>query len=123
MVLASGLIVSTLPKVVLSVLWFKILVIDYSTYCLKMDTYILTSQDFSWLQKGQLNCWSRGSMALRFGGGFRFDLRRPMSSFIYTKLEFVYVFLAKVTGLTVLLFNIVSVQTTFHILSGSGKCC
>lgn len=36
----------------------------------KAKTYILTSQDFSWLQNGQLNCVSKGSMALRLVGGF-----------------------------------------------------
>ena len=39
---------------------------------------ILTSHDFSWLQKGQLKSVSRGSMVLRLGPGPRFDLRRPM---------------------------------------------
>ena len=32
--------------------------------------YILTSHDFSWLQNGQLNCVSNGSIAFRFVGGF-----------------------------------------------------
>lgn len=41
-------------------------------------TYIFTSQLFSWLQNGQLNSWSKGSIALRLGGGFRFDFLRPM---------------------------------------------
>lgn len=41
-------------------------------------SYILTSQDFSWLQNGQLNCVSNGSIALRFGGGFLLLLRRPI---------------------------------------------
>jgi hypothetical protein len=33
---------------------------------------------FSWLQKGQLNMISKGSMALRLGPAERLDLRRPM---------------------------------------------
>ena len=40
-------------------------------------TYIFTSQDFSWLQKGQLNCLSRGS-ALLLGAGFLLDLLLPI---------------------------------------------
>lgn len=44
-------------------------------------TYILTSQDFSWLQNGQLNCVSSGWIALRFGGGLFFAFLRPMFGF------------------------------------------
>lgn len=44
----------------------------------KKNTYIFTSQLFSWLQNGQLNIWSNGSMVRLFGGGLRFDFRRPM---------------------------------------------
>ncbi len=40
---------------------------------------ILTSQDRSWLQKGQLKLVSSGSIALRFWGALRLDLRRPMA--------------------------------------------
>ena len=40
---------------------------------------ILTSQLFSWLQNGQLKSVSSGSVARFFGGGFRFDLRLPIS--------------------------------------------
>ena len=42
-----------------------------------LQTYIFTSQDFSWLQKGQLNCLSSGSCLL-LGAGFRLDLRLPI---------------------------------------------
>lgn len=41
-------------------------------------TYIFTSQDFSWLQNGQLNCVSSGWIAFRFGGGLFFAFRRPI---------------------------------------------
>lgn len=44
-------------------------------------TYILTSQDFSWLQNGQLNCVSSGWIALRFGGGLFFAFLRPIFRF------------------------------------------
>lgn len=44
----------------------------------RMQTHIFTSHDFSWLQNGQLNWMSSGSMFLRFGGGFLFALRRPI---------------------------------------------
>lgn len=40
---------------------------------------ILTSQDFSWLQNGQLNCVSRGSMAFLFAGGFLLLFLRPIA--------------------------------------------
>jgi hypothetical protein len=39
---------------------------------------ILTSHDFSWLQKGQLNMMSRGSMFFFLGPGVRLDFLRPM---------------------------------------------
>lgn len=39
----------------------------------------LTSQDFSWLQKGQLNITSRGSIVFLLGGGLDAFLRRPIS--------------------------------------------
>lgn len=42
-------------------------------------THIFTSQDFSWLQKGQVNWVSRVPVIFFFGGGFRFDFLRPMS--------------------------------------------
>lgn len=41
-------------------------------------THIFTSQDFSWLQNGQLNVASSGWIARFFGGGFLFDFRRPI---------------------------------------------
>lgn len=41
-------------------------------------THIFTSQDFSWLQKGQVNWVSRVPVIFFLGGGFRLDLRRPM---------------------------------------------
>lgn len=40
--------------------------------------YIFTSHDFSWLQNGQLNWRSKGSIAFLFGGGFRLLFLRPM---------------------------------------------
>ena len=42
-------------------------------------THIFTSQDFSWLQKGQVNWVSRVPVIFFLGGGFRFDFLRPMS--------------------------------------------
>jgi hypothetical protein len=55
----------------------KIIFIAYTSfYCiiynalLNNKTYIFTSHDFSWLQKGQLNCESSGSTIFLFGGGF-----------------------------------------------------
>lgn len=41
-------------------------------------THILTSQDFSWLQKGQVNCVSNVPVIFFLGGGLRFDFRRPI---------------------------------------------
>lgn len=43
-------------------------------------THIFTSQDFSWLQKGQVNWVSRVPVIFFFGGGFRFDFLRPISA-------------------------------------------
>jgi len=40
---------------------------------------IFTSQDFSWLQNGQVNWVSRVPVIFFLGGGFRFDFLRPMS--------------------------------------------
>lgn len=51
--------------------------VEHSSNNSKLN-YILTSHDLSWLQKGQVNWESRGSIALRFGGGFLLDLRRPI---------------------------------------------
>jgi hypothetical protein len=45
--------------------------------CGSLYTYIFTSQDFSWLQNGQLNWLSKGSF-LFLEGAFRFDLRLPI---------------------------------------------
>lgn len=39
---------------------------------------ILTSQDFSWLQKGQVNWVSKLPVSFFLGGGFLFDFRRPI---------------------------------------------
>lgn len=59
--------------------YLKINVIIYfNIVLLEWLTYIRTSQLFSWLQKGQLNCVSKGSIALLFGGGFLFDFLRPI---------------------------------------------
>lgn len=41
-------------------------------------TYILTSHDFSWLQKGQENWVSRSPVIFFFVGAFLLDLRRPI---------------------------------------------
>lgn len=41
-------------------------------------TYSFTSQDFSWLQNGQLNIVSKGSMFFLLGGGFLFDFLLPI---------------------------------------------
>lgn len=46
-------------------------------------TYILTSQDFSWLQNGQVNWVSRLPVIFFLGGGFLFDFLRPISSLVY----------------------------------------
>lgn len=43
-----------------------------------ISRYILTSHDFSWLQKGQVNWDSRSPVIFFLGGGFLFDLRRPI---------------------------------------------
>lgn len=43
-----------------------------------VKTYIFTSQTCSWLQNGQLNCVSRGTIGFTFGGGFLFDFRLPI---------------------------------------------
>ena len=43
-------------------------------------TYSLTSQDFSWLQNGQLNIVSNASMIFLLGGGFLFDFLLPILS-------------------------------------------
>lgn len=40
---------------------------------------ILTSHDFSWLQNGQVNWESRSPVIFFLGGGFLFDLRRPIT--------------------------------------------
>ena len=45
-------------------------------------TYILTSQDFSWLQNGQVNWTSRLPVIFFFGGGFLFDFLRPISNVV-----------------------------------------
>lgn len=43
----------------------------FISYLLKeIRTYSFTSQDFSWLQNGQLNIVSNGSIIFLFGGGF-----------------------------------------------------
>lgn len=42
--------------------------------------HIFTSQDFSWLQKGQVNWVSRVPVIFFLGGGFRLDFLRPMSA-------------------------------------------
>lgn len=42
-------------------------------------THIFTSQDFSWLQKGQVNWVSKVPVIFFLGGGFRLDFLRPMS--------------------------------------------
>lgn len=42
------------------------------------NTYIFTSHEFSWLQNGQLNCWSNGSIAFLLGGGFLLDFLLPI---------------------------------------------
>ena len=41
-------------------------------------TYILTSQDFSWLQNGQVNWVSRLPVSFFLGGGFLLDFLRPI---------------------------------------------
>lgn len=41
--------------------------------------HIFTSQDFSWLQNGQVNWVSSVPVTFFLGGGFRLDLRRPMA--------------------------------------------
>ena len=41
--------------------------------------HIFTSQDFSWLQNGHVNCVSSVPVTFFLGGGFRLDLRRPMA--------------------------------------------
>lgn len=56
----------------------KIVVREKNSGCIGEIAYIFTSQLFSWLQNGQLNIWSKGSIARRLGGGFRFDFLRPM---------------------------------------------
>lgn len=45
----------------------------------RAPTHIFTSQDFSWLQKGQVNWVSRVPVIFFLGGGFRFDFLRPMA--------------------------------------------
>ena len=45
----------------------------------------MTSHDFSWLQNGQLNSMSRGSIAFRLGGGLLAFLRRPMTDLLKRK--------------------------------------
>lgn len=47
---------------------------------LPSPTHIFTSQDFSWLQKGQVNWVSRVPVIFFLGGGFRFDFLRPMAA-------------------------------------------
>lgn len=42
-------------------------------------THIFTSQDFSWLQKGQVNWVSKVPVIFFLGGGFRLDFLHPMS--------------------------------------------
>lgn len=41
---------------------------------------IFTSQDFSWLQKGQVNWVSRVPVIFFLGGGFLLDFLRPMAA-------------------------------------------
>lgn len=43
------------------------------------ESYISTSHDFSWLQKGQVNCDSMGPVILFLGGGFLLLFRRPIA--------------------------------------------
>lgn len=45
-----------------------------------VPTHIFTSHDFSWLQKGQVNCVSRVPVIFFLGGGFRLDFLRPMAA-------------------------------------------
>ena len=41
-------------------------------------SYILTWQDFSWLQNGQVNWVSSAPVIFFFGGGFLFDFLLPI---------------------------------------------
>lgn len=43
------------------------------------ETHILTSHDFSWLQKGQLNMVSKAWMIFLFGGGLLAFFLLPMA--------------------------------------------
>ena len=54
--------------------------IENSQHCKSSLEYSLklTSQDFSWLQKGQVNCVSIGSIFFFLASGFLLDFRRPI---------------------------------------------
>ena len=59
----------------------------------KNATNILTSQDFSWLQNGQLNWVSKGSIALRRAGGFRLLFFFPiLYHFLFLNTNLVWFF-------------------------------
>ena len=45
---------------------------------------MVTSQDFSWLQNGQLNCLSSGSLFF-LGSAFRLDLLLPITMLSYNR--------------------------------------
>lgn len=55
--------------------------------CAISPTYILTSQLLSWLQNGQLNCVSNGSIALTFGGGFLLLFFLPILSYTISSVN------------------------------------
>lgn len=58
-----------------------------------LSTHSLTSQAFSWLQNGHVNCVSNGSIAFLFGGGLLAFFLRPivngyLCSGVYTAAQF-----------------------------------
>lgn len=60
--------------------------------------YILTSQDFSWLQNGHVNCVSRFPVIFFLGGGFRFDFLRPIDTKLLWNKEYCIVRLNRTTN-------------------------
>ena len=77
-------------------------------------SYIFTSQDFSWLQNGQLKTPSKGSSILRFGGGFRDFLLLPISEMSDTFYTQVY---NSNQSIAVLITNHKSLKVTWLVIT------
>lgn len=67
----------------ISVLLWCIFPLSYTFWM----AYILTSQDFSWLQNGQVNWVSKLPVIFFLGGGFLFVFLRPMCGVDYEEKQ------------------------------------